>query len=548
MGTGRGLTLRRRDVLGAAAAAAVGMSACGGKNQREIDGGFLGPSLQRGHGLWSQAAVAPRGSTRRVHTLIAGGGVAGLAAARGLRLAGIDDFALLELEDTAGGNSRGTTVNGFACPLGAHYLPLPGDDAREVQDLLEELGLRRRVSGRWEYDDRHLCHSPQERLFYRGEWQEGLLPMQDVSAATLREYRRFAAAVQTLQTTARFTIPTSKAPLSPMLQSLDAMVFEEWLNREGLADADLRWFLDYCCRDDFGAGIAHVSAWAGLHYFASRHGFAVPGDDSGHGDARDGVLTWPQGNGWLSERLAAPLQGRLHTGRVVQRIDASGASGVVIDAFDVATQSVERWHATCCIVALPLFIAARVLQDPPAALVAAAAQLRYAPWLVSNIHIDAALQDRPGAPPSWDNVIHGSAALGYVDAMHQSLQSVPGATVLTHYYALLGNAPDPAAARRALLERPWRHWRDFVLADLSVPHPDLREKATRIDSTRWAHAMSVPVPGIRSSAALAALQQPMPGSRLQFAHGDLSGYSIFEEAFAQGHRAGAAVGQRPAEH
>jgi hypothetical protein len=27
------------------------------------------------------------------------------------------------------------------------------------------------VAGRWEYEERNLCHSPQERLFFRGEWQ-----------------------------------------------------------------------------------------------------------------------------------------------------------------------------------------------------------------------------------------------------------------------------------------------------------------------------------------------------------------------------------------
>jgi protoporphyrinogen oxidase len=62
----------------------------------------------------------------------------------------VEDFALLELEDQAGGNSRAGSVGGIACPLGAHYLPVPGDDAPEVQDLLEELGLRQRVAGRWQ--------------------------------------------------------------------------------------------------------------------------------------------------------------------------------------------------------------------------------------------------------------------------------------------------------------------------------------------------------------------------------------------------------------
>ncbi len=86
--------------------------------------------------------------------------ISGRTLARALRHKGIENFALLELEDEAGGNSRGGAVNGVACPLGAHYLPLPSDDAPEVQDLLEELGLRQRISGRWIYDERHLCHSP----------------------------------------------------------------------------------------------------------------------------------------------------------------------------------------------------------------------------------------------------------------------------------------------------------------------------------------------------------------------------------------------------
>lgn len=478
--------------------------------------------------------------------LIAGGGVAGLAAARALRLRGIHDFSVLELEDTAGGNSRGGQVNGLPCPLGAHYLPMPGDDAHEVQDLLEELSLRRRVAGRWVYDERHLCHSPQERLFIKGQWQEGLLPLQDVDAQTLADYQRFACLVQEASNAARFTMPVSKAVLAPAHLALDAMTFEAWLDRNRLGSPPLRWYLDYCCRDDYGAGLASVSAWAGMHYFASRHGFQAPGDQPS--PAREaGVLTWPQGNGWLSQRLAEPLGERLQTGRVAVRV-AAGKHGVELDAFNTSTQAVERWQAEHCILALPLFVAARVLENPPPALQQAAATLRYATWLVANLHIKAALHDRPGAAPSWDNVIYSDGAnsqssfpgLGYVDAMHQSLQAVPGATVLTYYRAFgVG-----AAQRKNLYEQPWMHWRDAVLAELSVPHPDLPEKVTRIDVMRYGHAMSTPVPGIRSSAALRALQGPQqaPWQRLQFAHSDLSGYSVFEEAFTQGHTAGNAVG------
>jgi len=116
---------------------------------------------------------------------------------------------------------------------------------------------------------------------------------------------------------------------------------------------------------------------------------------------------------------------------------------------------------------------------------------------------------------------------------------VPGATVLTYYRAFgIG-----AAGRKTLYERPWTHWRDSVLAELSVPHPDLPGKVTRMEVMRYGHAMSTPVPGVRSSAALRALQGglPLPWRRLHFAHSDLSGYSVFEEAFTHGHRRGTAL-------
>lgn len=132
---------------------------------------------------------------------------------------------------------------------------------------------------------------------------------------------------------------------------------------------------------------------------------------------------------------------------------------------------------------------------------------------------------------SWDNVIYGSAGLGYVDATHQSLNPRRGATVLTWYLPL---GDQGLEGRRALLDLPWTHWRDQVLAELSVPHPDLREQVTRIDITRYGHAMAVPTPGPQ-------VAWPTREGRLRFAHSDWSGYSVFEEAFTRGHLAGAAV-------
>ena len=551
--------MQRRHFLGSAAAALL--AGCQ-PPPPALEFAFAGIDLERGHALRDLLAQGPLPAptlVRRAQVIIAGGGVAGLAAARSLRLAGVHDFALLELEDTPGGNSRAGAVNGVACPLGAHYLPVPGDHAPEVQDLLEELGLRQRVAGRWQYDERHLCHSPQERLYFEREWQEGLLPVQGVGEATLEQYRRFSQAVGAASRAARFTMPQfaaldAKTGLAPAHQALDAMTFEAWLQQQGLDDAHLRWYLDYCCRDDYGAGMARVSAWAGLHYFASRHGFHAPGEAVA--EDREGVLTWPEGNGWLTQQLAAPLraQGQLQTGTSVLRI-AETRRGVEVDAFNHHSGNVERWQAPRCIVALPVFVAARVVHNPPAFLAQAAQRLQWAPWAVTNIHLNAPLADRPGAAPAWDNVIYGDSnpgGLGYVDASHQKLDPRPRPTVLTYYQAL----GDVAEARQQLATQGAEHWGRAALAALAGPHPDVLQHATRAQVTRYGHAMSIPVPGIQTFLSQIGLQGtpgkrklllngerqralPTPATaRLAFAHSDWSGYSVFEEAFTRGHAAG----------
>ena len=84
-------------------------------------------------------------------------------------------------------------------------------------------------------------------------------------------------------------------------------------------------------------------------------------------------------------------------------------------------------------------------------------------------------------------------------------------------------------------------------------------RATRVDITRYGHAMSVPTPGVLRFLSQIGLKPisdkrkqlsngertawlPTPSTaRLAFAHSDWSGYSVFEEAFTRGHGAGLAV-------
>jgi hypothetical protein len=409
-------------------------------------------------------------------------------------------------------------------------MPLPGPQAHEVSELLFDLGLLRREHGRTVADARHLCHSPQERLFFEGAWHEGLLPPAEPGSRTLQQYRAFAQQVDRVQQTLAFALPTSRAAWTDGHRALDAQSFAHWLAQHGFDDARLLWMLDYACRDDYGAGVNEASAWAGLHYFASRHGFSAPGDDAAE---REPVFTWPEGNAWLTERLVQPLQARVHSGHTVLHVDEQG-HGVQVLALDERTQRALAWQARVVVLAVPLFVARRLLRTAPPALQAAAGAARYAPWLVANLQLRAPLLERAtGAPPAWDNVRYAAPSLGYVSAQHQSLRADAQATVLTAYWAL------PASARAELAGDDWRPWAARVVDDLAVAHPDLPHKLQRIELMRYGHAMRVPVPGARGDAALDALAAA--AGRVQFAHADLSAYSVFEEAYTHGVRAAASV-------
>ena len=517
--------MRRRTLL---AAGAAGLAACGRDEAPAFTSRWVGASAERGHRLRDKAGSLPAPAVRRrAGALVLGGGIAGLSALRALVRAGHDDAQLLELEDEAGGNSRGHVLRGRPCPLGAHYLPLPGPQARGVSEWLHEIGLLRHELGRTVPDERHLCHSPQERLFMAGAWQDGLLPSAEGRPATLAQYRAFGQRVGHLQRTLGFAVPSHRVPWTAGHAALDAETFAAWLAREGLGDERLLAHLDYACRDDYGAGLATVSAWAGIHYFASRHGFHAPGDEA---EATDAVFTWPEGNAWLVRQLVAPHAARVHTGRTVWRVD-EGRHGVEVTVWNEGTQQAEAWSAPLVVSALPLFVAARVIVNPTLALTQAAARTHHAPWLVANLHLDAPLLDRAGAPPSWDNVAYApagtSSALGYVDATHQSLHPVREPPLLTAYHAL------PEAQRARLLSGSAGDWARLVVADLAATlHPDLPRRVRQVDLMRHGHAMSIPVPGTRSDAARTALRQAR--GRLRFAHADLAGYSVFEEAFEAG--------------
>jgi hypothetical protein len=147
---------------------------------------------------------------------------------------------------------------------------------------------------------------------------------------------------------------------------------------------------------------------------------------------------------------------------------------------------------------------------------------------VANLTLTEAPQTRAGHPLAWDNVLHDSAALGYVVATHQQLRYAPGPTVITWYRAL----QEESASRQRRLLQGREAWAEEILTDLSRPHPEIRELTTRIDVHRHAHAMIRPLPGRLWGGSRQVFEKG--GAGIQFAHADVSGLSLFEEANYRG--------------
>jgi len=528
--------LTRRDVLlGGLAFAGGQFAGCADSRPARrgpgISGAIVGMSCEPGHLLFSRSPVPQPSRTERVSAVIVGGGVAGLAAAWRFARAGFRDFLLIELEETVGGNTRSGSSEVTAYPWGSHYLPLPGPETREVKRLLADLGVIERFSreGRPIYDERHLCHAPQERLFIHGRWQTGIYPWTGATEKDLAEYETFKQAMMRLRVwrdgsgRRAFTIPRA-AGVPEAFRQMDRLSMTEFLRSNGWTSRRLHWYVEYGCRDDYGTGAPEISAWAGVHYFAAR----VPDPEY-----EDVVLTWPEGNGWLVNRMAEPVRDRIRVAQLVFNIEETSGR-VAADVFDLRTKAGYRLLAREVILACPVFIAARLYRPwrerPPAFLSA----FRYAPWLVANLHLSALPPDGPGAPLAWDNVIYDSESLGYVVATHQTLRTHQGPTVCTYYHSFPNR--DPREVQRELLASSWESLRDRILADLSRPHPGITRQVQRLDVMLYGHAMIRPevgfVCGRAREQAVRALRGPV-----HLAHSDLSGISLFEEAYEWGIRA-----------
>jgi monoamine oxidase len=509
----------------AASGITAALGAC--KFKRHIKGSILGASSTIGHLLRNVSFTSPVSSEHK-KVVIIGAGISALSAANYLYEQGIDDMVLLELEDHAGGNASFGTNAISAFPLGAHYIPVPNNDLVEYLSFLQSANVITSFEdGLPVYNESFLCFDPEERLYINGKWQEGLIPQYGVPADEKNQIERFLEQMQEFRTAKgkdgkdAFAIPVNRSSKDEVYVQLDGVTMKEWMHQNGYTSSYLHWYVNYCTRDDFGTPHDRCSAWAGIHYFAGRKGKAV---NAAYSD----VLTWPQGNGYLVQQLCKHIQPFLRTGALATKISVTDLL-VKVEYLDVKEMVVKEIVAAQCIIAVPQFIAARLLNDKQR-IQNVKQQFEYAPWMVANI-VTGLLEERSGEPLSWDNVIYGSESLGYVDATHQLLQQHIPQKNITYYLPL--TAALPAEERRKAPNFTHEQWVNLILADLQKIHPNLREAVQEINIQLWGHAMVQPLPGIIHGSVRNQLSSSLY-NRVHFAHTDLAGISIFEEGFYQG--------------
>ncbi len=515
--------------------APLASAACSQAAPRSLpEGDIVGANWQLGHVLREGRSFQVAADRwQDIGIAIVGGGVAGLSAAWKLKRSGANDFAVFELERETGGTSRSDEGSPVGYPWGAHYLPVPFRENADLIELLNEMALieRRTDEGDIIVKEQFLCRDPEERVFYKGRWYDGLYLHVGENEEDKLQLSKFQGHIdhwvnwRDARGRRAFVVPSALGSDDGEVTALDKVSFGEWLRQNGFTSERLLWYCDYACRDDYGLKLDQTSAWAGLFYFCSRV--------RNSGDESQPFITFPEGNGRFVRHMAEKVREHIKTSHAVVSIvptDAGADLICLVDGKLLGFRTKKVFYAS------PIFTAPFVIhgfsERPPFN----ARAFHNNAWFVANLH----MKDRPNPrfvrdfPLAWDNVIYESPSLGYVNSTHQKGID-HGATVWTYYYPMCHETE----GRTKLLNYDWRDLADVCLTDIARAHPDIYDLTERVDIMRWGHAMISPTPGfIWGEDRRKALE---PYRNIHFAHTDLSGIALFEEAFYHGLRAAETV-------
>lgn len=268
--------------------------------------------------------------------VVIGAGLAGLTAARNLKLNGVS-VVLLEARDRVGGRTHSVVEQGAV--LVEHGGQWVGPTQDRVLSLIDELGLETFT----QYSaGENLQISQGRALRYHGSIPTG----DPIQAADLVD-----AMVEL--TNKAMEIDPAAPWAHPAASILDSMTVETWIASQPYCDGAKDW-IRTLCRALFPAEPGEISLLHALFYFRSGGGVEkMIGTINSAQETRIAL-----GAQEISNRLAAQIGDRLRLNSPVTRIDHNESGAVVHHEHGLI--SADR-----VIVAIPLVLAGRIRYSPP---------------------------------------------------------------------------------------------------------------------------------------------------------------------------------------
>ncbi len=464
-------------------------------------GKWTGEDFAAGHLLRDEKVPSLDGAEAmpECDVIVVGGGISGLVAARSLAKAG-RKVRLLEQAAVAGGNARSEEWGGIQYATGAAYFCAP-EEGSDLETLYKEIGILEKAK-----------KVPKGEVFHGGKlvddvWTGETDPANAEITKSIREQWK--------------AIFDDRYPAIPWtedcgwtkeeFEEADRKPFSKYLD-EIKAPPHIRTLCEYYCWSSFGGRASEISTYAALNFMTAEFG---------------DILALPGGNAAIAKALVDSFDAKLvtvDTGTMAIEVKETDG-GVSVGALH--GDKPRRYAAKAAVLAIPRFIAARIIPAYPKERAKLVKKVKYHGYLVANV----LLSKRPSH--EWYDAYTLDALepdkCGWTDLIVADfvVDKKSDRCVLTAYRGL----PYPEGRDELLTEGSYGRMREAVMKDLEKVLPGLglkKEDVADINLSRWGHPLVQSRPGQLADGLMEKISEPI--GRIAFAHQDRWGIPAIENA------------------